>query len=333
MSEGAWPAGGTPKAELHLHLEGAIRPATVLDLARQNEVDFPFPDPPSLQAALAYQDFPRFLEIFGRVTACLMKPADYERIARELALDLAAQGVIYAEIRYAAMFATRRGLRFDDVTAAILEGTRQAQAEQPHIRLALICGLTRQFGPDACLECARQVAAWAGRGIDAIDLGGDEAAWPANLFVEAYRTANAAGLPGTVHAGEASGPASIRAALELPGARRIGHGIRCLEDAALVDALREREITLEVCPTSNVKTGIVATYEQHPLPLLYEAGLRVTINSDDPALFGTSLSDEYERAARTFRLRPTDLRKMTRTAIEAGFCPDSMKRELLEELE
>jgi adenosine deaminase len=305
-----------PKAEIHLHLEGAIRPATVVDLARENGLDFPYASAAELEQALVFEDFPRFLAMFQVVNRCLAKPRDFERIARELIEDLAAQNVVYAEVRYSPMHPMLRGMSFDDVTAAVLEGMRQG-ASDSRLDLALICGLTRQW--DDCLETTKLAVEWAGRGIDAIDIGGDEAGFPAEGFVEVYRTAREGGLQLTAHAGEASGPESVWAAVELLGVKRIGHGVRAIEDPRLVDFLRDTGVTLEVCPTSNVKTGVVPDFAHHPLRRLYDAGVLVTLNSDDPAMFQTNITGEYEVAAREFGFTEAELRQLTRNAIEAGF--------------
>ena len=305
-----------PKAEIHLHLEGAIRPATVIDLAFENGLDFPYAAAAELERALDFDDFLQFLAMFQVVNRCLAKPSDFERIARELVEDLAAQNVVYAEVRYSPMHPMLRGMRFADVTAAVLEGLRQG-ASDTGLDLALICGLTRQW--DGCLDTTKLAIEWAGRGIDAIDIGGDEAGFPAASFVDVYRAARQGGLQLTAHAGEASGPESVWQAVELLGVKRIGHGIRAIEDPRLVDFLRETGVTLEVCPTSNVKTGIVPDFGHHPLRRLYDAGVRVTLNSDDPAMFQTNIAHEYEVAARELGFTEPELLQLTRNAIEAGF--------------
>ena len=314
-----------PKAELHLHLEGAIRLQTVLDLARENEVDFPFENIQQLEEVLDFRDFLHFLELFAVVNSTIAKPADYERITRELLDDLAAQQVVYAEIRYAPMHPMRRGMLFDDMTRAVLDGV--AEGKRRHgIEVALICGLTRQW---ECDECVGLALRWAGRGIDAIDIGGDEAGFPAEGFVHIYDRARAAGLQVTAHAGEAAGPESVWSALRTLGVKRIGHGIRSSEDASLVAYLRDEGVTLEVCPTSNVKTGVVASLAEHPLRRLFEAGVPVTLNSDDPAMFKTSVGREYELAASRLGFSEAELLQLTRNAIEAGFCNESVRRRLL----
>ncbi len=280
-----------PKADIHLHLEGAIRPPTVVDLARENGLDFPYANVEELQRALNFDDFVSFLATFQAVNHCLAKPRDFERISRELVEDLAVQNVVYAEVRYAPMHAMRRGLSFDDVTAAVLEGLRQGAAET---------------GPRLA----------------------DEAGFPAAAFVDVYRVAREGGLQLTAHAGEAAGPESVWAAIEQLGVKRIGHGIRAIEDPRLVEVLRDQGVTLEVCPTSNVKTGVVPDYAHHPLRRLYDAGVRVTLNSDDPAMFQTTVAREYELAAGEFGFSPAELRQLTGNAVEAGFCSAETKEQL-----
>ncbi len=325
----AYALPGLPKAELHLHLEGAIRPLTVLDLAREHGVDLPFRDLEEIERALDFKTFLQFLAAFQQVNRCLTRPADFERIARELVEDLVAQDVCYAEIRYAPMHPMRRGMTFDDVTAAVIAGLLQGQREHPNIALALICGLTRQWD---CTAAAGSAMGWAGRGLDAIDIGGDEAGFPAEQFAGLYRDALAAGLQVTAHAGEAAGPESVWAAIRLLGVKRIGHGVRSVEDPKLLTVLRAEDVTLEVCPTSNVRTGVVASYEEHPLRRLWDAGVRVTISSDDPAMFRTSISQEYEVARQAFGFDEAELLHATRNAIEAGFCSEETKRALLHDL-
>jgi adenosine deaminase len=312
-----------PKAELHLHLEGAIRPATVLDLARENDVDFPYRTLEELERALQFDDFLHFLQMFAHVNSTLAKPADFERITAELVEDLAAQNVVYAEIRYAPMHPMRRGMSFDDITAAVLRGAHGG------VPISVICGLTRQWD---CYEAAQHATRWAGKGIAAIDIGGDEANFPAALFRDIYALAKDAGLQLTAHAGEAAGPDSVWSAIHDLGATRIGHGIRSIEDERLVAYERDNAITLEVCPTSNVKTGVVPDFAAHPLRRLFDAGVPVTLSSDDPAMFGTNISREYEVAAAEFGFSEPELLQLTRNSIQGGFSDAATKQRLLSAL-
>ncbi len=295
----------------------------MVDLARENGLDFPYRTAEELERDLAFENFLRFLEMFQTVNQVLLKPADFERITRELVEDLAVQGVVYAEIRYSPMHPMQRGVSFDEVTAAVVAGVREGMAETG-IPIALICGLTRQW--DFCLETARLAGEWAGRGVHAIDIGGDEAGFPAEGFVEVYDVARRAGLGVTAHAGEASGPESVWAAVKQLGVKRIGHGIRSIEDPELVAYLRDEGVTLEVCPTSNVKTGVVPDYDHHPLRKLFEAGVRVTLSSDDPAMFRAYVAHEYEVAADRFGFSEAELGQLTQNSIDAGFLARAMKK-------
>ncbi|MHB8618066.1 MAG: adenosine deaminase [Chloroflexota bacterium] len=321
-----------PKGELHLHLEGAIRPATALALAAENGADFPCQTLAEMDELLHYENFLGFLAAFQAINRCLVKPADFERIAYELGQDLAAQHVRYAEFRYAPMHPVRRGLAFDDVTQAVIDGAQAAMRDYPTLHMEIIAGYSRQFGVEACLESARQTARWAGRGVVAIDIGGEEAAWPAPLFRPVYDLARSAGLGLTAHAGEAAGPESVWAAVRDLGVKRIGHGVRSIEDADLVRFLRDQGVTLELCPTSNVMTGVVSGYDQHPLRRLYEAGVKVTLSSDDPALFRTSITHEYAVAHHELGFSEAELLELTRNSIQAGFCQADLKAQLLEAL-
>ncbi|MGH2469078.1 MAG: adenosine deaminase, partial [Chloroflexota bacterium] len=318
-----------PKAELHLHLEGAIRPATVLALARQHGVALPFGDEAALERTLEFGDFLQFLDAFAAVNLCLCAGGDFERITAELVEDMAAQNVRYAEVRYSPMRPMQRGLAFDDITAGVVAGARAGMRTHPGTHVELICGLTRQFGAEEGLACTRQAARWVGRGVVGLDLGGDEAGYPAELFAQAYRLARDAGLQLTAHAGEAAGPASIRTAVTTLGARRIGHGVRAVEDPSVLALLRAEEVTLEVCPTSNVRTRVVAGYAEHPLRRLHDAGVLVTLSSDDPAIFRTSIGQEYAVAAHEFGFSRDELLGLTRQAVRAGFCAGQDKARLL----
>ncbi|MDE3074147.1 MAG: adenosine deaminase [Chloroflexota bacterium] len=322
-------AASLPKAELHLHLEGAIRPKTVLNLAHDNGIALPYQDEGELERALAFDDFLTFLQLFQQVNECLAKQEDFERITRELADDLAAQQVVYAEVRYAPMHPMRRGLSFDQVTAGVVDGVRTAMREHPGLHLEVICGLTRQFGLEECFDSTRSAANWLGQGVVGIDIGGDEAGFPAELFKDLYALARAEGLQVTAHAGEAAGPESVWAAVKELGVRRVGHGIRSIEDPELVAYLRGEGITLEVCPTSNIRTKVAASYRTHPLRRLYDAGVAVTVSSDDPAMFQTNIEREYDVAAGEFGFTEPELHDLTRNAIRAGFAPASVRQQLL----
>src|SRR5580698_7319704 len=287
--------------ELHLHLEGTVERETVMMLdpcASREQVD----------RVWAFTDFAGFLECFKFIAQRLRGPADYGLITRRMIERLAGQGVTHAEVTLGAGVVLWRGFDFGTVWAAIREAQREAQAEWPvevHWNLDAI----RQFGPDHVLDVARVAAKYVGDGVISFGIGGDELRGPAAEFGEAYRYAKDAGLRLTAHAGETDGPASIRAALDI-GAERIGHGIRAIDDADLVRRLREEQIPLEVCITSNVRTGAVESFATHPVRRLFDAGVPITLNSDDPGLFESTLGNEYRLVERLYGFSKTEVEQL-----------------------
>jgi aminodeoxyfutalosine deaminase len=288
-----------PKAELHLHLEGSIEPATAVELAARHGVTL---TPPEVAARYAPGDFAQFIEAFIWVTSFLRGPADYALIMERLAESLARQNVIYAEITLSVGVMLRR----QQIPAANLEAIRAAAAKIPSLRCEFIFDCVRQWGPEAAMEVARCAAPLRNHGVIAFGMGGDELSIPAAEFRAAYDFAAAGGLHRLVHAGETGGPDLIIDAIELLGAERIGHGIGAMRSDRLMDSLAESGVPLEVCPTSNQRTGALArqlrqssaSEAQHPLRMLMRRGVRVTLGSDDPAMFETSLTAEYELARR-----------------------------------
>ena len=248
----------------------------------------------------AFKDFDHFVEVYLTAAGCIRTPEDVERIAADFLDGQAEQNVLHSEVTYTA--STQRmlsGISLDDQLEAI--NRARATAERDHgVTMSLTIDYPRHLDPDEFVGVAHWAVDNMSRGVSALGLGGPEVGYPPELFRRAFDVAREAGLPSVPHAGETDGPASIRGALRDLDAARIGHGVRCLEDAGLVAELRERQIPLEVCPTSNVCLGVVPSFSEHPLPRLLDAGLYVTLNSDDPPMFGTTLTDEYLKAARAF---------------------------------
>jgi adenosine deaminase/aminodeoxyfutalosine deaminase len=323
-----------PKVELHLHLEGAIRPETLLELARtKGRLKEETEDWISrrVRQGFRYSSFQEFLEAFRLVAQLLETPSDYALITSRLMEWLAAQNVRYAEITLAAgvLLWKKQSL------PAVFEAVARAAGETGSrlgVRVNWIFDAVRQFGAGH----ARAVLLWAARfrsaGIVAFGIGGDEEKGPAGRFVDVYREARDLGLHVTAHAGETVGPESIREAVLLLGAERIGHGLTAAQDEAVMSLLRERRISLEVCPTSNVCTGVLARLEDHPLPRFLKSNLVVTLNSDDPAMFGTSLEDEFVLVAQTFALTAKDILQLSQEAIRSTFLPETERENLLAEL-
>jgi adenosine deaminase len=317
-----------PKVELHVHMEGAIQPETLLTLARRNGKPLPFDTVEALREWVRFEDFPHFVEVYVAITNCLTTVADIELIAQEFLAGQAAQNVVHSEVTYTPYTVWQlTGIPFTEQIAAI--NRARAWAEDVHgVTMVLVTDIAREV----TVEKGHVTADWAieyfGRGVDAFGLGGYEVGHPPEKHTAPYARARAAGLPSVPHAGETEGPASIWGALRELKAQRIGHGVRCLEDPALVDELRARQIPLEVCPSSNVCLGVVERLAAHPLPQLIEAGLYVTINSDDPPLFDTSLNDEYVRCAEAFGFDAATMEQLSLNALRASLLPAARRSEL-----
>ncbi len=317
-----------PKVELHVHLEGSIQPETVLALARRHDVTLPANTVEGLRDWYQFVDFPHFVEIYLQVSACIRTPDDIELIAREFLAGQARQNIRYSEVTYTAYthYATK-GLAFEDQLAALNRAAAWGDSEFG-VRMGLIIDIPRMVGLDAGLLTADWAIAARGRGGVALGLGGIEVGNPPERFAPAFERAYAAGLPIIPHAGETVGSASIWNALRFAHPVRIGHGVTCIDDPALVAELRERQIPLEVSPTSNVCLGVVPSLAQHPLPRLLDAGLYVTINSDDPPMFNTTLTDEYLTVAQTFGLGAAEIERLVMNAVYATLLPSDEKAAL-----
>lgn len=289
-----------PKVDLHRHLDGNIRVATILDLARQHSITLPATDEASLLPYVTITEpapgLMAFLDKFRWSVGALADVAACRRIAYENVEDAKREGLDYVELRFSPWFmAQAHGLDVSSVVAAVVEGTNQGQQDFG-VKTRLIGILSRTFGVDIAwqeLEALLQFRS----DLIAIDLAGDEAGYPAPLFRKHFARVRDAGLHITIHAGEAAGAESVWDAIRLLGAERIGHGIRAIEDPALVEFLIDRRIGLECCPTSNVQTSTVSSYETHPLKKFLELGVLATINTDDPGISGIDLDYELEKAA------------------------------------
>jgi adenosine deaminase/aminodeoxyfutalosine deaminase len=295
-----------PKAELHLHLEGSVEPETMRELDPALTVE-------AVREMYRFHGFQGFIQAYKSVVERLRTPADYARITRALLTRLTAETVQYAEITLSAGVVLWKGQEFAPVYTAV----RQAAAEFP-IDVYWILDAVRHFGVEHAMQVAELAAERVNDGVVAFGIGGDEERGPAAWFGDVYRSAKAAGLRLTAHAGETMGPESVWAALQI-GAERIGHGIRAVEDPALLRHLRDRGIPLEVCITSNVATGAVESLAAHPVRRLYDSGVPITLNTDDPAIFATTLSGEYELAARQFGFSEAELRGIAENGFRYGF--------------
>jgi adenosine deaminase len=318
-----------PKAELHVHLEGTAPPALIRRLAARNGVTVPEGVFAS-EDMFAWTDFLHFLRTYDLAASVIRTPEDYRDVTFEYLSRCAGEGAVYVELIASPDHAAAVGLGDADHYAGIAQGIDDARAAHG-IDARIIIVAIRDFGAARAEEIARRHAEDRHPYVVGFNLAGDEAGYPAALFAGAYAIAAGSGLGCSVHAGEHAGPESVRAALELP-VTRISHGVRAIEDPALVQVLAERGVVLEVCPSSNVALGLYPSYEDHPLGALRAAGVRVTLGSDDPPYFGCSIGAEYALAHERMGLEEGDLLDITRIAVQASFADDALKRPILDQL-
>ncbi|ALV26228.1 adenosine deaminase [Pannonibacter sp. Q-1] len=314
------------KAELHCHIEGAAPPALVQKIAKREEIDVS--SIIDAKGQYRWSDFTTFLSAYDLASSVFRRPGDYAQLSETYFRMLAAEGAIYGEIFISPDHATSAGLSYRSYVEGLAAGLERAKADTG-IEGRMIAVGVRHFGAASVERVAKEVVSNPHPLVTGFGLAGDEReGHPAN-FARAFRMAGEAGLGLTAHAGEFGGPESISAALDFLRVRRIGHGVRAIESTALVDRLAAERIVLEVCPGSNAALGLYPVLRFHPVNLLRRAGVRITLNSDDPPFFRTTLGREYSLTAKTFNWTQEDLRVFTRTAIEAAFCDKATKERLL----
>lgn len=326
-----YPLPHRPVVELHRHLDGNVRTATVLDLARRHGIELPADDvaglTPHVQITSPSPTLVDFLAKFRWLQAVI---ADYDavrRIVGENLEDAVAEGIDHVELRFSPYFMGEvHGLDPHGVAEAACDAL-EAAADLP-VSAKLIGIVSRTYGPDIGWQEVKAALAQRHRGVVALDLAGDEAGFPGDLFVDHFRRAGEGGLRRVAHAGEAAGADSVRQAVEGLGAERIGHGVRAIEDPAVMELLAEAGIALEVCPTSNVQTSTVESYAAHPLPQLLAAGLRVTLNTDDPSISGIDLPHEYRVARHRVGLGDEALARLQENGLAAAFLDDEERHAL-----
>lgn len=316
-----------PKAELHVHLEGTTPPDLVRRLGERNGITLPpamFHD----DGTFHWRDFIHFLEVYDAASSVIRTPEDYRDVTYEYLASCAAEGAVYVEVMSSPDHAAEAGMSYRDHLEGITAGITDAKRDHG-IEGRLIVTCVRHFGVERAMEVARQVAANPSDITVGFGMGGDEAAWPPAQFADAFNYVAASGLPCTVHAGEWAGPDRIREALETLPIQRLGHGVRAIEDPTLVKEIVARGVTLEVCPGSNIATGMYKSLSDHPIRDLMSAGVDVTLNSDDPPYFATTVGNEYDKAESVIGLTPDQLRRITKTAITASFADPDTKARLL----
>lgn len=316
-----------PKAELHLHLEGAILPSLVRKLGKRNNIDIPeqiFGPNNNFK----WSNFNEFLTVFDISASVIRKPEDYYDVTFEYLKSMAEEGVIYSEIMPSPDHAANAGLSYLDHLQPITEAINNAK-QKFNIECRIIVTCVRHFGVERCEKVAKLVCQHLHPLVVGFGMGGNEIAFPPAQFAKAYQITHEAGLKSNVHAGEWSGPEGIWEALHHLPVSRLSHGVRAIEDPHLVNEIIARDITLEVCPTSNIALGVYPSYQHHPFLALKKAGVKVTLNSDDPPHFSTTVGNEYDVAKKHFGLTDDELKHITRTAIHAGFADDLTKQQLL----
>jgi aminodeoxyfutalosine deaminase len=312
-----------PKIELHVHLEGTVRPATLLEIARRNDYALPADTVEGLAKLYEYRDFEQFIEVWILTTNALRRPDDFRQVVVDYAAEAARHGAVYVEAIFSPAERIARGVEWDEIFAGYCDGAQEAE-ELQGVTVRLTPDIFRGATADQAEEVVRHSAAYRERGVVGVGLGGLEAQFPPEPYADAFALAKSEGLGSVPHAGEVAGPASIRGALDALRADRIRHGFRAIEDPALVAELAEREIVLDVTPLSNVRTGAVASLDEHPLPRLVEAGVRCSISTDDPAMFDTDLAREYAAAASL----GVDPRSTYEAGVAGALCDDAARKRL-----
>ena len=330
-----------PKVLLHDHLDGGLRPATIVELSRELRYGgLPTTDPGELarwfHASAAAGSLSVYLRGFAHTIAVMQTPDALERVAYECGEDLARDGIVYAEVRYAPVFSLRGGMNLEQVVDAVVRGFERAESRYPITLRQIICAMRDRTDS---LEMAELAVAFRERGVVGFDIAGEEAGHPPKAHLDAFQLCRRENFSITIHAGEAFGPPSIWQALQYCGAHRIGHGVRLIEDMAIVDPgggapgreatvvklgplaayIRDKRIPLELCPSSNVDTGAVASLEEHPIRHFMEQRFRVTVNTDNRLMSDVTLSEEFRRLSRAFAITLDDVEKLTLNAMKSAF--------------
>ena len=314
-----------PKIELHVHLEGTVRPRTLLEIARRNDYALPSDTAEGLAALYDFRDFMHFIEVWVLTTNALRTAKDFRQVLVDYAAEAASHGAVYVEGIFSPSERVRRGVDWDEIFGGYCDGAQEAR-ELHGVEVRLTPDIVRGYPLEDADETVRYAAKYRDRGIVGVGLGGLEAEYPPEPYEPAFDLARELGLASVPHAGEVSGPPSVRGALEHLRADRIRHGIRAVDDPGLLREIADRRVVLDVCPISNLRTRAVSTLHEHPLPQLLEAGVRCSISTDDPAMFGTDLSQDYD-AALSLGLDPRDAYE---AGLEGALCDEPTKQRLRE---
>ena len=312
-----------PKIELHVHLEGTVRPRTLLEIARRNDYPLPAETEEGLQQLYDFRDFAHFIEVWILTTNALRTAEDFRQVVVDYAAEAASHGAVYLEGIFSPGERVRRGVAWAEIFEGYCDGAEAAR-ELHGVEVRLTPDIVRGFPLAEAEELVRWAARYRERGVVGVGLGGLEAEYPPAPYEPAFALARELGLASVPHAGEVAGPPSVRGALEELQADRIRHGIRAVEDPGLVREIADRRVVLDVCPISNLRTRVVTSLEEHPLPQLVAAGARCSISTDDPAMFGTDLGLDYDAAER-LGLDPQDAYE---AGLEGALCDEETKAKL-----
>ena len=315
-----------PKIELHVHLEGAIPLDALWALVQKYGGDASCPDAAALNARFRYVDFPHFLELWQWKNGFLREYEDFTYIAEAVARSFERQNILYVEAFYSPRDFARHGLQVQRITEAVRAGIDRV----PSVDIQLVADVTRDFGPEEAAVTLEKVKEVRSLGVIGVGIGGSEQDYPPEPFAGVFEAAREAGLRTSAHAGEAAGPESVWGAINALRVDRIGHATRAIEDRSLVDYLRESQIPLELNPVSNVCTGVVDSIAAHPARKYLEGGLMVCINTDDPAMFQTTLVNEYRQLQLEAKLTGMQIERLLLNSVRASWMPDSLKQQWIE---
>lgn len=322
-----------PKIELHVHLEGSVEPELLLSLAKKNNIELPASSLSEIKEWYKYEDFTHFLQIYFKICECIKTKEDVELIAKEFLTKQAKQNIIYSEVTYTPYthFEQHR-LSIEDQTNALIDAKKWAE-EHLGITCKFIYDISRNVTPEEGTITANWVKNSDPNAIIALGLGGPEKEFPPKIHKGAFDIITEAGIASIPHAGEVAGPKSIWDSIYLLKADRIGHGVRAIEDDELINYLIENNITIDVCPTSNICLGVYNDISEHPLPELVKKGVKVTINSDDPPMFNTTLTNEYLTIVKAFNYTMNDLYNFNLNALNAAILSNKEKDELTQKFD
>jgi len=312
-----------PKAELHVHLEATVRPETLLEIARRNDFALPADTPEGIRNLYRYRNFDHFIEVWILTTNALQTADDFRQVVVDYAAEAKKHGAVYIEGIFSPIERTWRGVSWDDLFSGYCDGAQEAK-ELHGVEVLLTPDVTRGAPVEYGFELVRQAVKYKERGIVGIGLGGEEALYPPEKFIDVFALVREEGFGSVPHAGEVAGPASVRGALDALHADRVRHGIRAVEDPALLEELAERRVVLDVTPLSNLRTGVVPSLREHPLPDLIAAGIPCTVSTDDPEMFDTDLTREYD-AVLSIGIDP---RTLYEAGVEGALCSDETRARL-----